>query len=62
LAGIPSRLGEPRVRAASTDDTYSRLGAVAERAQVPATTLAREAMDSWLKQQQRQMKTRKRRK
>ena len=33
--------------------TYSNLRAEAERAQVPATILAREAIDSWLRQQLR---------
>lgn len=33
------------------DETYSHLRAEAERMQVPATTLAREAVDSWLRQQ-----------
>jgi len=33
--------------------TYSRLRAEAERAQVPATALAREAIDWWLRQQMR---------
>ncbi len=32
---------------------YTMLRAEAERAQVPATTLAREAIDSWLKDQTR---------
>jgi hypothetical protein len=35
------------------EHTYSHLRAAAERAQVPATTLAREAIDSWLRQQLR---------
>ena len=35
------------------DGTYSRLRAEAERTRVPATTLAREALDSWLRQQLR---------
>jgi hypothetical protein len=35
------------------EQTYSNLRAEAERAQVPATILAREAIDSWLKQQLR---------
>jgi len=34
--------------------TYAHLRAEAERARVPATTLAREAIDSWLQQQLRQ--------
>ena len=33
--------------------TYSNLKAEAERAQVPATILAREAIDLWLRQQLR---------
>lgn len=33
--------------------TYALLRAEAERAQLPATTLAREAIDSWLKDQTR---------
>jgi len=33
--------------------TYGQLKAEAARAQVPATTLAREAIDSWLRQQLR---------
>ncbi|MBI5283342.1 MAG: hypothetical protein HY858_16780 [Candidatus Solibacter usitatus] len=35
------------------DQTYADLRAEAERAQVPATTLAREAIDAWLRQQWR---------
>lgn len=35
------------------DPTYTLLRAEAERTQVPATTLAREAIDSWLKSQAR---------
>ena len=35
------------------DQTYSHLRAEAERAQVPATALAREAIDLWLRQQLR---------
>jgi hypothetical protein len=35
------------------EQTYLRLKAEAERAQVPATTLAREAVDGWLRQQSR---------
>lgn len=35
------------------EQTYTLLKAEAERAQVPATTLAREAIDSWLAQQAR---------
>jgi hypothetical protein len=35
------------------DETYTRLRAEAERTQVPATTLAREAVDWWLRQQAR---------
>jgi hypothetical protein len=33
------------------EHTYTLLRAAAERAQAPATTLAREAIDSWLKHQ-----------
>lgn len=35
------------------EQTYTRLRAEAERTQVPATTLAREAVDEWLRQQSR---------
>jgi predicted transcriptional regulator len=35
------------------DQTYANLRAEAERIQVPATTLAREAVESWLRQQAR---------
>jgi hypothetical protein len=35
------------------EETYIRLRAEAARAQVPATTLAREALDEWLRQQSR---------
>ena len=35
------------------EPTYTLLRAEAERAQVPATTLAREAIDSWLRSQAR---------
>jgi hypothetical protein len=35
------------------EHTYSHLRAEAERAQVPATALAREAIDWWLRQQLR---------
>ena len=35
------------------EQTYARLRAEAERTQVPATTLAREAVDWWLRQQSR---------
>ena len=35
------------------EKTYSRLMAEAERTQVPATTLAREAIDLWLRLQLR---------
>lgn len=34
--------------------SYDLLRAEADRAQVPATTLAREAIDAWLRQQLRQ--------
>lgn len=33
------------------EPTYKHLKAAAERARVPATTLAREAIDSWLRQE-----------
>ena len=33
------------------EETYASLRAVAEQMQVPATTLAREAVDAWLRQQ-----------
>jgi len=35
------------------EQTYAQLRAEAERAQVPATTLAREAIDAWLRYQAR---------
>lgn len=35
------------------DDTYERLRTAALRSKVPATTLAREAIDFWLRQQLR---------
>jgi hypothetical protein len=35
------------------EQTYIRLRAEAERTNVPATTLAREAVDEWLRQQGR---------
>lgn len=35
------------------EPTYSLLRAEAERTQVPATTIAREAIDSWLQSQAR---------
>jgi hypothetical protein len=35
------------------EQTYDHLRAAAERARVPATALAREAIDSWLRQQLR---------
>jgi len=35
------------------EQTYSRLRAEAERTQVPATALARDAIDFWLRQQLR---------
>jgi len=35
------------------DQTYAHLRAEAERAEVPATALAREAIDWWLRQQRR---------
>jgi len=33
------------------DSTHAQLHAAAERARVPATTLAREAIDEWLREQ-----------
>jgi hypothetical protein len=36
------------------EQTYSQLRAEADRSQVPATTLAREAIDRWLRYQARQ--------
>ncbi len=38
------------------EDTYALLRAEADRMQVPATTLAREAVDSWLRQQLRKVR------
>lgn len=35
------------------EQTYTRLRAEAERTKVPATTLAREAVDEWLRRQSR---------
>jgi predicted transcriptional regulator len=35
------------------DETYDRLRSIAERSKVPATALAREAIDFWLRQQLR---------
>lgn len=35
------------------DDTYEHLRDAAERSKVPATALAREAIDFWLRQQRR---------
>ena len=35
------------------EQTYARLRAEAERTRVPATTLAREAVDEWLRNQAR---------
>ena len=35
------------------EPVYAQLRAVSERVQIPATTLAREAIDSWLRQQAR---------
>jgi predicted transcriptional regulator len=35
------------------DDTYEDLRAAAERSKVPATAIAREAIDVWLRQQSR---------
>lgn len=36
------------------EETYNRLKAEAERTQIPATALARGAIDSWLRQQLRE--------
>lgn len=36
------------------EQTYALLRAEADRTQVPATTLAREAIDTWLREQARQ--------
>ncbi len=33
------------------EETYANLRAAAERAQVPATTVARQAIDAWLRQE-----------
>jgi predicted transcriptional regulator len=35
------------------DETYEHLRSVAERSKVPATAIAREAIDFWLRQQMR---------
>lgn len=35
------------------DETYEHLRSAAERSKVPATAIAREAIDSWLRQQLR---------
>jgi hypothetical protein len=35
------------------DDTYATLRAAAQSSKIPATALAREAIDSWLRQQRR---------
>ena len=35
------------------DETYDRLRIAAERSKIPATALAREAIDLWLRQQMR---------
>lgn len=40
------------------DPTYDRLRAEAERARMPATTLARHAIDEWLRQQARRARHR----
>jgi hypothetical protein len=40
------------------DQTYGRLRAEAERTNVPATALAREAIDSWLRNQLRKARHR----
>ena len=36
-----------------SDETYDRLRTTAERSKVPATALAREAIDFWLREQSR---------
>jgi hypothetical protein len=38
------------------DQTYAHLKAQAERMQVPATALAREAVDCWLREQSRKVR------
>ena len=38
------------------DETYARLRAAAERTQVPATSLAREAIELWLRQNMRRLR------
>jgi hypothetical protein len=38
------------------DDIYERLRTAAERAQMPATSLARDAIDFWLRQQLRRQR------
>jgi predicted transcriptional regulator len=35
------------------DETYDHLRAAAERSKVPATAIAREAIDRWLREQER---------
>jgi predicted transcriptional regulator len=39
-----------------SDDTYEHLKAAAERSKVPATAIAREAIDFWLRQQLRKVR------
>ena len=40
------------------EETYGRLREAAARAQVPATALAREAIDAWLREQARESRRR----
>jgi len=40
------------------DPVYTRLREESERSRVPATTLAREAIDAWLRHQERQARHR----
>jgi len=39
------------------DETYERLRTAAQRSKVPATSLAREAIDSWLRDQLRKTRS-----
>jgi len=38
------------------EDTYDQLRAASERTKVPATALAREAIDTWLREQARRVR------
>jgi hypothetical protein len=38
------------------EQTYAQLRAASERTEIPATTLAREAIDAWLREQTRQLR------